>query len=110
MEECNYTIDFFKVADSLGISSESAEEMFDYFYEAGFLICMSDEGDIKLSHKAIDEVEKSLNNPQQSTEHFSSTVIQNFHAPVGSVQTGNYNIANVNQYIGQNFSEILVVS
>jgi hypothetical protein len=30
-----------------------------------------------------------------------------FNAPVGSVQTGNYNIANVNQNFGQNFSEIL---
>ena len=62
---------------------------------------------VTLSHRAIIEVENSITNPAKSTEHFPATIIQNFHAPIGSVQTGNQNIANVNQNIGQNFSEIL---
>jgi hypothetical protein len=36
-----------------------------------------------------------------------STLIQNFNAPIASVQTGNSNTAYINQNVGQTFSEIL---
>lgn len=95
------------VAGSLGFSLEETWELHSYFSEKGFFAMDTSAMDITLSHRAIVEIENSLTNPQQSTEHFPSTVIQNFNAPVGSVQTGNNNVANVNQNIGQNFSEIL---
>ena len=43
---------------------------------------------VLLTHKGLVEVEKSIKKPQESTEHFASIVIQYFHAPVESVQTG----------------------
>lgn len=36
-----------------------------------------------------------------------STITQIFHAPVGAIQNASNSIANINQNIGQNFSEIL---
>jgi formiminotetrahydrofolate cyclodeaminase len=81
--------------------------MFIYFNDEGFFSSATFSGDVNLSHRAIVEIENSINNPQKPTEHFSSTVIQNFRAPVGAVQTGNQTVANVNQNIGQSFSEIL---
>ena len=95
------------VAGSLGFSLEETWELHSYFSEKGFFAMETSGLDITLSHSAIVEIENSLTNPQQSTEHFPATVIQNFNAPVGSVQTGNHSISNVNQNIGQNFSEIL---
>lgn len=95
------------VAQSFGFSLEETWDLHSYFSEEGFFAKETGELEVTLSHKAIVEIEKSLLNPRESTEHFPATVIQNFHAPVGAVQNGNQNIANVNQNIGQNFSEIL---
>jgi hypothetical protein len=50
-----------------------------------------------ITHKGVKEVEQSIKNPERSTDHFSSPVIQIFNAPVGNVQTGNNN----NSYISQ---------
>lgn len=42
-----------------------------------------------LSHRGIVEMEASILNPQLSTEHFASVVIQTFNGPIyGGVQTG----------------------
>lgn len=95
-----------KIADSLNFSEMDYYAAHWYFGSEN-LFAMNGDNIVSLSHKAIVEIENSIKNPNQSTEYFSSTVIQNFHAPVGSVQTGNYNVANVNQNIGQSFSEIL---
>ncbi len=50
-------------------------------------------------YEMINKKDEDLKNQQNSTYIF--------HAPVGAVQPGNNNVANVNQNIGQNFSEIL---
>lgn len=60
-----------------------------------------------LSHRAIVEIEQSIRNPNRATEHFAATVIQNFNAPVGSVQTGDYSSSTVTQNIGSNTLEVL---
>ncbi len=60
-------------------------------------------------HYIEEQLEKyeMINKTEDNLENKNSTVIQNFNAPVASVQTGNHMIANVNQNIGQNLSEIL---
>lgn len=100
-------VNFFDVASNVGFDKEQATEIYYYLSGEGFFELDAAGGAVTLSHRAIVEIEKSIKYPQHSTEHFPSTVIQNFNAPVGSVQTGNHNAANVNQNIGQNFSEIL---
>ena len=100
-------VDFTTVATNAGFDEAEAFEILEYFRSENFFNDITVVWEVSLSHRAIVEIENSVKNPQQSTEHFSSTVIQNFNAPVGAVQTGNNNIANVNQNIGQNFSEIL---
>ena len=100
-------INSLQVARDAGFEEDEEREIYQYFKNEGLLWKEKGGGFVCLSHKAIVEIENSITNPLQSTEHFPSTVIQNFNAPVGSVQTGNHNIANVNQNFGQNLSEIL---
>lgn len=50
-----------------------------------------------ITHKGVKEIERSIQNPEKSTEHFSSQVIQIFNAPVGTVQSGNNNSSYVSQ-------------
>jgi len=58
---------------------------------------------VQLTHQGVIEVEESIRNPEKPTEHFSVPVIQNFqytfNAPVGSVQQGNQNVANVQKIL-----------
>lgn len=60
----------------------------------------------KLTHQGIKEVERSLQKPEEPTEHFSLQIIQNFNAPVGAVQTGPHATANVTQNIGAGLSDV----
>lgn len=50
-----------------------------------------------ITHYGIAEVERAIEYPNQRTEHFMLSVIQHFHAPVGSVQNGPNAITNVEQ-------------
>lgn len=96
------------VNSDLGYSENELTRISDYLEGESLINQMDDCGLlVQLTHKGIVEIESSIKNPQNSTEHFPLTVIQNFNAPVGSVQTGNNNTANVNQNFGQNLSEIL---
>ncbi len=100
-------VNFDDISKSLGFNAEEILEMYYYFSSEGFFKEELSGNFVTLSHRAIVEVENSITKPTQSTEHFSSTVIQHFNAPVGSVQTGSNNVANINQKVGQNFSEVL---
>ncbi len=62
---------------------------------------------INYIEEQLEEQEMTIKKETDLINQYSSPITQNFHAPVGSVQTGNHNVANVNQNIGQNFSEIL---
>ncbi len=100
-------INFLEICSNLGIDDfEEAQEYLNYFAAEG-LINNNAGFEIGLSHKGIVEIENSIYHPQKSTEHFPSTIIQNFNAPVGSVQTGPHNTSNVNQNFENNVSEVL---
>lgn len=54
---------------------------------------------VQISHRGVLEIEDSIVSPHKPTEHFLPQVI-NFYGNVGSVQSGNKNVANVSQNIG----------
>lgn len=58
---------------------------------------MNYDNQYKLNHYGIVEVEQAIEHPEQRTQHFMLSVVQHFHATVGSVQTGPNAIANVEQ-------------
>lgn len=62
-----------------------------------------------LAHQGILEIEKSIEFPKSPTEHFMTSVVQNFHAPVGSIQNGPNSTAQViqNNNIGVSLTEVL---
>lgn len=102
-------VDFMKVAQQAGFDEEGeeAQEIYVYFMKEGLFENRTVKWGVSLSHKAIVEIEQSIAKPNRDTEHFSSTVIQNFNAPVGSVQTGSNSTANVTQNFGTQASEVL---
>ena len=62
------------------------------FYLFGEGLINRGSGGATLTHDGIKEVEDSIQNPKQSTEHFMSVVIQHFYGNVeGGVQTGGVN-------------------
>jgi hypothetical protein len=99
-------VNFMEVAKNSGLGAETSEEILIYLTREGFFEKREFGDGVILSHKAIVEIERSLTNPTEATEHFSTTVIQNFNAPVGSIQTGPNSTANVNQYFGANMAEV----
>jgi hypothetical protein len=62
--------------------------------------CITPPPHLRLTYKGIIEVERSITNPTEATEHFPSTVIQNFNASVGAVQAGPYSTAHAVQSLG----------
>ncbi len=52
---------------------------------------------LHLTHKGLVEIERSIKNPQNSTEHFHQIVIQYFHGTVGAVQTAPHSAADIMQ-------------
>jgi hypothetical protein len=100
-------ISFTKISEDAGLNREEQNEIYRYFDSEGFFSSADAGGSIVLSHRAILEIEQSIRYPRRATEHFAATVIQNFNAPVGSVQTGPYSSSTVNQNIGSNTQEVL---
>jgi len=60
----------------------------------------------ELSHQGIEEIERSFQKPEEPTEHFPAPINMYFNAPVGAVQPGSHAVANVNQNIGVNLSDV----
>jgi hypothetical protein len=56
---------------------------------------------VYITHEGIKSVEESVKEPEKPT----SPVVNNFNAPVGAVQIGNHNTANVTQNNGLDLSE-----
>lgn len=78
--------------------SKEIQSAVDYLAGEGLVKSLADEAPlVSITHRGVVEVEESLLNPKQPTEHFLPQVIQHFHAAVGAVQTGNQNVANVAQ-------------
>jgi len=99
-------VDFLQVAANAGFDCDEAKQIYLFFKDEGFFEFRNQKWGVSLSHKAVVEIERSLTNPRVSTEHFSATVIQNFNAPVGAVQTGPNSTANVKQNFGASMAEI----
>jgi hypothetical protein len=99
--------DFFGIARAMGLNEDEANEIYGYFTSEGLFGNRGVDGGVSLSHKAIVEIEQSITQPNSGTEHFPSTVIQNFNAPVGSVQTGSHSVAHVTQNFGSSASEVI---
>lgn len=100
------TIDFMQVAKAAGFPEDEADDIYTYLWQEGFFGNRIPLWLISLSHRAMVEIERSLTNGSEPTEHFSATVIQNFNAAVGAVLTGPGSTANVNQNFGPKFSEV----
>jgi hypothetical protein len=99
--------DFLSVCAKFGIGIEEMEEYLDYLAAENLIDATQSSLEVALSHKGIIEIENSINYPQKNTEHFPSTIIQNFNAAVGAVQTGSHNTSNVNQNFGNSISDVL---
>lgn len=95
------------IAKEAGFTKEEAQEIYNFFTNEGLFRSRTVDGSVTLSHRAIIEAEQSITSPSRATEHFSSTVIQNFNAPVASVQTGAHSTAYVTQNFGANASDVL---
>lgn len=99
-------VDFLQVAANAGFDYEEARQIYLFFKDEGFFEVRTQLWGVTMSHKAIKEIERSMANPNEATEHFSATVIQNFNAPVGAVLTGPKSTANVNQNFGPSIGEV----
>lgn len=96
------------VTENPKYTRDELERISDYLEGEGLIERVANEEIIvQLTHKGIVEIQKSINNPQNSTEHFPAQVINNFYAPVGSNQTGNQNIANVQQNFGSKTEDVI---
>lgn len=100
-------IDFPSFAIEHGAGRQEADDILDYFLGERLVDLVADEGAVTLSHRGIVEIEQSMTNPNVSTEHFSTQVIQHFHGSVGAVQNAAHSTANVNQNIGANVLEVI---
>jgi DNA-binding MarR family transcriptional regulator len=99
-------VDF--ITENSKYTRDELERISDYLEGKGLIERVADEEIfIQLTHKGIVEIQNSINNPQNPTEHFPTQVIQYFNAPVGSVQTGNQNIANVQQNFGTKTEDVI---
>ena len=58
------------------ISQEELEEAFNYLTRENLLECLGFSGHTIITHSGVKEIETSIKNPKQSTEHFSSQAIQ----------------------------------
>jgi hypothetical protein len=96
---------FLVICGRQNIELEEAQEILNYLSTEG-LVDFIPVFMVGLTHKGLVEIEKSINQPEKSTEHFPSTIIQNFNAAVGTVQTGSHNTSNVNQNFGSSISEV----
>jgi hypothetical protein len=82
------------------LDSKEILSIVDYLAGEGLVESLADEAPLlRISHRGVVEVEDSLLNPRNPTEHFAAQVIQYFNGTVGSVLTGNQNVANVRQEI-----------
>ncbi len=80
------------------LSTDEVQSAVDYLEGEGLVRSLADEGLLlEITHRGVVELEQSLLNPKESTEHFPQQVIQHFHGVIGSVQTSNQNIAHVTQ-------------
>lgn len=103
--------DFYELAEELKVPKDEAEPALQYLIGEGLLDreTMTDGGTIGISHYGVKEIEDSIWNPNQATDHFSISVIQHFHGQVGAVQNAPHSTAQIHQQIGIPAEEILLL-
>jgi hypothetical protein len=93
-----------------GIPKRELEDIL-YYLEGEGLIRNFAPGVVAIEHAGLKEMEDSMRNPERSTKHFESTIIQHFYGTVHSVQTGNQNtqnaIININPDLDEAISSLL---
>ena len=81
----------------LGLNEVELDRTLNYLHNEGLVEKRN--LSVRITHDGIKEIEQSETLPQEGTEHFNPTIIQNFNAPVGAVQNASHSVANVNQNI-----------
>jgi len=95
------------ISEKEGIPAEELAVIARYLMNEG-LIKFYTFGNLAIEHLGVREMETSIKNPNQNTEHFqSTTIIQHFHEAVHNVQTGNQNTQNVVININPAFNEAI---
>lgn len=90
------------IAEGLELDVKSVALALQYLENERLLTSSAEFGDpydldYSLTHRGITEVERAIEYPNQRTEHFMLSVVQNFNAPVGSVQNGANATVNLKQ-------------
>jgi hypothetical protein len=102
-------INFFDMAKEEGLSRDDAQDIYTYFWREELIGNRRAGGGVSISHKGIVEIEQSISNPQQQTEHFPTTIVQHFNAPIfGGIQTGGqHNVQNNSISIDPSFDDAM---
>ncbi len=85
------------LAAEAGLSDSEGDAALDYLAEEGLVEYEAFGPMISITHRGVIEVEQSINQPEQSTEHFPTHITQHFHASVGAVQNASQSTAHVSQ-------------
>ena len=102
------TLMFDEVIDTLGIDEKESEEILLHLCSQGKnYLKWYGSGKAHLTAQGLSYIESVIAAMNQPKEQAIPSVVHNYHSPVGAVQTGNYNTANVNQNIGTHTAEIL---
>lgn len=95
-----------------GWAEQEMEDAYNYLIGEDLVKPFSLGYGVIITHRGRMEVEQSIKYPNTPTQHFQLPVIQQvtqnfYHSQVGAVQTGNQNVANVSQEMGERASELL---
>lgn len=96
---------FYECADAVRLARSEAEDAREWLYKQDLLRGFDGEGGVQLTQSGVQEVERSLAHPNEATEHFPMSVVQNvthnyqISGPVGALQSGSHNTATVVQNV-----------
>ncbi|WP_437713055.1 hypothetical protein WMF45_45270 [Sorangium sp. So ce448] len=102
-----------EIGEHVGVPPEERELAWQYLIGEGLIRSAGMGPDLLvfITHRGRVEIETSMKNPKDSTDHFRASVIQhvtnNFSGPVGAVQTGSNNVANVTQNVSTDVQVLL---
>jgi hypothetical protein len=89
-------LNMWELGESLDLSRQETNDVENYLGAERLLKPMALGGEISITHAGVQEVEASIERPDDDTDHFSAAVINNFttyHGPVIH-QSGSRNVAN----------------
>jgi len=102
------TLMFDEVINTLGIDEKESEEILLHLSSQGKnYLKWYGSGNAHLTAQGLFYVESVIAAMNQPKEQPIPSVVHNYHSPVGAVQTGSHNTANVTQNVGTHTAEIL---